>query len=97
MNRLSRAAPHGLNATLHAVSTSGSIFLRFLEPFGIYGVAGFATGSRSQGWVMSVLHQTDTGFDRRAPLSLSVLVIAGLSALSWALMIALIRGLWAAL
>src|SRR4051812_48261306 len=41
---------------------------------------------------MSVLHQTDTGFDRRAPLSLSVLVIAGLSALSWALMIAL-RGI----
>jgi hypothetical protein len=46
---------------------------------------------------MSVLHQTDTGFDGRAPLSLSVLVIAGLSALSWALVIALIRGLGAAL
>ena len=42
---------------------------------------------------MSVAH-THESLEERAPLSVSVLVIGGLSALSWAMLIGIIMGIW---
>jgi len=46
---------------------------------------------------MSVAHHTHECLDERAPLSVSVLVIGGLSALSWAMLIGIIMAVWALL
>jgi len=46
---------------------------------------------------MSIVHETHESLEGRAPLGVSVLVIGGVSALSWALLIGIIMSVWALL